>query len=104
MPRGPAGPVGYLLPAGDAGRRDDRVVRLRADGGEQAQLADAHRQLVMLRLEAERPGHSAAAGVDLDDLGARDAAQQRHGDSSPRERLLMAVPVEQDPPAAEGIV
>ena len=35
-----------------------------------------HGQVVVLRLEAERAGHAAAAGVELDDLGAGDAAQQ----------------------------
>ena len=44
------------------------------DRREQAHPADAHGQLVVLCLEAEGPGHAAAAGVELDDLGARESA------------------------------
>src|ERR1022692_1690724 len=47
------GPVRYLLPAGNTCRRDDRVLRFGPDGGEEPELADAHGQFVVLRLEAE---------------------------------------------------
>ena len=40
--------------------------------GNSRSLADLHRDVVVLGLEAERPGHAAAAGVELDDLGAGD--------------------------------
>src|SRR6266851_2810193 len=101
MPGRPAAPVRYLLPAGNAGRGDDRVLRLRPDGGEEPELADAHRQFVVLRLEAERPGHSAAPGVHFDDVGTGDAAQQGHRRGRTRQRLLVAVAVEHDAAAAE---
>ena len=54
----------------------------------------------MLGLEAERAGHPAAAGVDLRDLRAGDAPQQRDRGGGARERLLVAVAVEDDRPAA----
>ena len=50
----------------------------------------------MLCLEAERAGHAAAAGVELDHLGARDALQQGDGRLRAGERLLVAVAVEED--------
>src|SRR5215467_591536 len=97
----PAGPVGDLLAAGNPGCRDDRVTGFRADRREQAELADPHGQLVVLRLEAERAGHAAAARVHLADLGAGDRAQQRHGGGGAGDRLLVTVPVEQDAPARD---
>jgi hypothetical protein len=72
--------------------------------GKSTELADAHGQFVVLRLEAERAGHAAAHGVNLDDVGTGDAAQQRHGGSRTSERLLVAVAVEQDAAAAEAIL
>ncbi len=74
------------------------------DGGEEPELTDAHRQVVVLRLEAERAGHAAASGVDLDDLGARDAAEQGRGRGGTRERLLVAVAVEQHAAAADRVL
>src|SRR4051794_5990130 len=96
----PSGPVRDLLPAGHAGRGDHGVRGLLADRGEQAHPADAHGQLVVLLLEAEGPGHSAAPGVELDDLGARDLLEQPDGGRRARERLLMAVAVEEDAPGS----
>src|SRR5215470_7866169 len=90
VPGRPPGPVPDLLPAGDAGRRDDRPLRLGPDGGEESEPADAHGQLVVLGLEPERSGHPAAPGVDLGDVGARDAAEQGHRRGGARERLLVA--------------
>ena len=58
----------------------------------------------MLGFEAERAGHAAASGVELDDFGARDAPQEGGRGGGARERLLVAVAVEQDAAAAEGIV
>src|ERR1017187_5834909 len=43
----------YLLPAGNPRRGDDRVLPFGPDGGEEPELADAHGQFVVLRLEAE---------------------------------------------------
>src|SRR6185369_7927373 len=68
VPGGPPGPVLDLLPAGDAGRRDDRLPRLGPDGGEEPEAADAHGQLVVFGLEPERAGHAAAPGVGLGDV------------------------------------
>src|ERR1700730_10640818 len=102
MPGGSPGAVLYLLAAGNTGRRDDRVLGLRADGREQPELADAHGNLVVLRLEAEGAGHAAAPGVNLGDVGARDAAEQGRRGGRARERLLVAVTVEQHAVAADG--
>ena len=41
--------------------------------GKSRSLPDRHGQVVVLGLEAERPGHAAASGVQFDDLDARDA-------------------------------
>ena len=69
---------------------------------EQAHPADAHRQFVVLGLEAERPRHAAAAGVELGDLGAGDALQQLDRRRGAGQRLLVAVAVEEDPRPATG--
>jgi hypothetical protein len=74
MPGRPPRPVRYLLSAGDTRRRDDCLLRLGADGGEEPEFADAHGHFVVLRLETEGAGHDAAPGVNLDDVGARHAA------------------------------
>ena len=86
MPGLAPGPVRDLLAARDAGRRDQRRGALGPDGREQPLLADPHRQLVVLLLEAERAGHPAAAGVQLDDLA--DAGEQLHRGARAGERLL----------------
>jgi peptidoglycan/LPS O-acetylase OafA/YrhL len=98
----PPGPVRYLLPARHPGRRDDRVLAFGPDGGKEPQFADAHGQVVVLRLEAERAGHAAAPGVHLGDVGAGDAAEQGHRRGRARERLLVAVAVEHDAAATDG--
>src|SRR5487761_214806 len=100
MPGRPPGPVRYLLPAGHTGCRDDRVLLFGPDGRKEPELADAHGQVVVLRFETERPGHAAAPGVKLGDIGARDGTQQSHRRGGTRERLLVAVTVEQDTAAA----
>src|SRR5258708_1293112 len=99
-----AGSVRYLLSAGNAGGRDDRLLRLGPDRWEEPELADAHGEFVVLRLEAERAGHAAAPGVNLDDVGTGDAAQQRHRGSSTGDRLLVAVPVEQHAAAPQALL
>src|ERR1022692_5172765 len=93
-------PVRYLLSAGDPWRGDDGVVSLGSDGGEEPELANAHGQLVVRCLEAERAGHPAAAGVELGDLGAGDTAKQGRRCGGPDQRLLVAVAVEHDALAA----
>src|ERR1700730_16677302 len=96
MPGHAAGSVRYLLAAGNAGRRDDRLLRLGPDRREEPELADAHGEFVGLRVEAGRACPAAAPGVNLDDVGTGDAAQQRHRGSRTGERLLVAVAVKQD--------
>src|SRR3954451_14089086 len=98
MARGAPGEVADLLAARDPGRGDDDVGRLVAQRREQPQIADRPRDLVVLGLEAERPGHAAAARVELDDLGPRDPLEQRAGRLGADARLLVAVAVEDDPP------
>src|SRR5690606_23870829 len=53
-----------LLAATEPVRDDDRVLAGLADRWQQHALAGADRDLVLLRLEAERAGHAAAAGVE----------------------------------------
>jgi hypothetical protein len=55
----------------------------------------------VLGLVAERAGHAAAAGVDLGDLDPGDVPQQADGRGRADECLLVAMAVEQDPPAAQ---
>ena len=64
----------------------------------------SHRQVVVLGLESERAGHAAAAGVELGDLGAGDLRSSAERRGGARERLLVAVAVEQDAAAADGLV
>src|SRR5580693_8816463 len=104
MPGGSPRPVLYLLPAGHTRRRDDRLPCFGADGRKQPELADVHGEFVVLRLEAEGTGHTAAPRVNLDDVGARDAAQQGHGRGRAGEGLLVTVAVEQDAAPAEAMV
>src|SRR3954454_3456765 len=85
------GPVRDLLAARAARGGDQRLRGLLPDRREQAHPADAHTQLIVLGLKAERAGHATAAGVELDHLGTRDALQQRDRRRRPRERLLVAV-------------
>src|SRR5690606_26627961 len=71
-----------LLAATEPVRDDDRVLAGLADRWQQHALAGADRDLVLLRLEAERAGHAAAAGVE--DLEVQ---------ADPRQELLLGVEV-----------
>ncbi len=55
----------------------------RPDGGKELALADGLRDVVVLALVAERARHAAAAGVEIDDLAAGDAAEQSQGRAVP---------------------
>src|SRR3982751_2618049 len=54
-----------LLAAAETVSDDQRVLRGLANARQQHTLADAHRDVVMLALEAERAGHAAAAGIEM---------------------------------------
>lgn len=85
--------VADLLAAGDAGDGDrPAALLLSLDRREELERAHRFRRLVVLLLEAERPCHAAARGVDELRLVARDAERlQRRGRA--HERLLVAVAV-----------
>src|SRR5437016_13574449 len=90
-----------LLAARDAGRRDHGVRGCRLDGGDQAAIAERDGDVVVLALEAERARHPAAPGVDLFHAEARPP-ERRDRRARADERLLMAVAVQEHPPAAAG--
>ena len=79
MDGGPPGEVADLHPAGEAGGDDGVLRRQPSQGGKEALLADQAGNIVMLLLVAERAGHAAAAGVEVDGLRIRDSGQKRHG-------------------------
>src|ERR1700680_4552494 len=62
-----------LLATRHAGGGDQRARWLLADRREEPHAADLHRQVVVVGLEAERPGHATAAGIHLDNGRSRDA-------------------------------
>ena len=77
MERRDAGEVLDLLAARSARRDQHGAGCHRARGRQQLALADLPRHLVVLLRVAERSGHPAAAGVEIDDRARRDARQQR---------------------------
>src|SRR5437773_11260885 len=99
MPRAPSGQVLDLLAAGDARSDDLRVGGRGLDGRGEAPVAQRHRDVVVLLLEAEGARHAATAGVHLADLVARPY-ERRHRRRRADHRLLMAVAVEQRPARA----
>src|SRR4051812_312333 len=92
--RATAGSVGDLLAAREA-VGDERRAQLRvADRWEEAALADAHRQVELLGLEAERARQAAAARAELALAGRARGLQQLELGVHPDDRLLMAVAVQ----------
>src|ERR1700730_17975814 len=97
MPGAPSGQVLDLLAAGDS-RSDDRRVGGRGLYGRgQAPVAQRHRDVVVLLLEAEGARHAATAGAYLADLVSRPR-ERRHRRRRADERLLVAVAVEERAP------
>ena len=68
MKRMPAREMLDLEPAGESRRDDDSTGSSLSHGRQQSLLAHQPRDLVMLALVAERAGHAAAAGVEVDHL------------------------------------
>src|SRR5687768_14220767 len=101
MHRAPPRALRDLLTARYARRGDDRVGRRGTDGRKEPHAADLERQVVVLALEAERPGHAAAAGVHHLDHRTRHVPQQRDAAGDRTSRLLMAVTMKQDTYACE---
>src|SRR5262249_61713476 len=85
-----AGEMRDLLPARDARRDDLGLGRSRADGGGEPAIAEGHRDIVVLLLEAEGAGHPATPRVDLADLEARPP-ERFHRRPRPGEGLLVTV-------------
>src|SRR5215204_4001093 len=96
MHGGFASEVGDVMTATGAGGDDHGARRLVAHGREKPAFANRARDVVMLAGIAERTGHAAAAGVEIDDRRVRDRRQQRLRGRDERHRLLMTVAVEQD--------
>jgi len=82
-----------LLPAAETIGDDERLWRCAADGGQQHELSDLHRHLVVIGLEAEAAGHAAASRVERLESSSR-RPQHRLLIVHLRNRLVMAVAVE----------
>src|SRR5215213_8438916 len=82
-----------LLPAAGPRGDDDPLLRP-AHRREEPSLPHLHGDLVMPLLVAEEPGHPAASRVDHLDLGGEPEEPLRR--TSPDERLLVAVSVQED--------
>src|SRR5262249_15119625 len=72
-----------------------------ADGGEEDALTAGHRDVVVAGLVAERPREPAAAGVQELDLEA-EPSERAHLRVHAKQRLLMAVAVDEGRAAARG--
>ena len=66
------------------------------DGGEDHAVRQGRAHVVMPEFVAERAGHPAAARVELADLQPLDPPQGRHRAGRADERLLLAMPVQED--------
>ena len=87
---------GHLMPAGSAGR-DQNIARFHlADGRQQAPFGDRDRNIVVTARIAERSGHAAAAGVEIDDLRAGNSRQQRDGGGQQAHGFLMTMAVQEN--------
>ena len=77
MERPGRGEILHLMAARDAAGDEHGVGRQAAGGREQPPLADLPRHLEMLPCVAERSGHPAAAGVEIDRRAPGDPRQER---------------------------
>ena len=82
------------MAAAGAGGGNHRLAVGLSYGGEEHQLADGHRQVVVLLLVAKRAGHAAAARADLGNRVPLGEAEHVLGGSGGGNRLLLAVAVE----------
>src|SRR5436190_7019325 len=85
-----------LMAAGGACRGQQLARLQRASRREQPPFANLLRHLVVVLRVAERAGHSAAAGIEIDDRAGRDSREQRLRRRDQPHRLLMAVAVQDD--------
>ena len=96
MERPDAGEVGDLVPARRAAGHQHVTIAQGPRGGQQPPLSDGARHLEVLTRISEGAGHPAAAGIEIDDGGAGDAAEQGLCGGQAAHRLLMTVRVEED--------
>ena len=96
MHRGDAGEIGDLVPAGSARRDEHGSWRHGPRRGQQLAFGDRARHVVVIPRIAERTGHAAAAGVEIDDRRRGNSRQQRLGRRRQPHRSLMAMRMEQD--------
>src|SRR5262249_15246357 len=84
-------------------RRDDcRTLIIFPQRRKQALLPYQSRDFVMLLFIADRAGHAAAASVEVDDFGARNAAHQAQRRSRADQGALVAVGLKEDTPGARA--
>src|SRR6266576_440462 len=96
MERLPSREVLNLQPARKTRRDNDRVRIGRPKRRKQPLFADEPGDFVVLFFVAERPRHAAAAGVEIDNLRARDAPQQPHRWFHADQGTLMTVALHED--------
>lgn len=85
--------LGDLLAATETVGNDEPIGWCLADGGEQFQFSDGDGDIVLLGIEAERAGHTAASGSGAVEVDA-DAAQDGLFGGHLHQRFLMAMAVE----------
>ena len=83
-----------MVAAAGAGGGNHRLAVGLTHGGEEHQLADGHRQVVVLPFVAKRAGHAAAARLDLRYGVPLGEAEHVPGGGGGGNRLLLAVAVE----------
>src|SRR5215469_10365486 len=86
-----SGAIGDLVAAAGAVGGQDRVRGRSPHLGQDAELADFERHLVMLGLVPERPGHAATGRGECLDGKARDQLQGRDRGADRAERLLVTM-------------
>src|SRR5580658_9561384 len=87
--------MGDLLATAGAGRDENRLRGSGAHSGQDAELADAERHVVMFGLVAEGAGHAAAGRLEGLDLEAGDELQRGDARAQRVESLLVAMAVQQ---------
>src|SRR5690242_7428264 len=92
-----AGKVPDLIATGKTRCHDDRLAAGFTEGGKEPLFTDRLRNLVMLFFVAERPGHPAAARVEVNNFCTRDAAQKAQRGFHTCERALVAMSLDENP-------
>ena len=75
----PAREVLNLPPARETRSDDDGIVSGPAEGWKQPLFTDGARNMIMLCFVAERPSHSTATRVEINDIRSGDSMQHTYG-------------------------